>query len=54
VKSAPIKEVIENLQKKYLEKKCHTMKKLTGTETSANKISVWNEAQYLKWRSQKY
>ena len=30
VKRALIKEEIENLQKKYLVKRCKTMKKLTG------------------------
>ena len=30
------------------------MKKLTRSKTSANKIPVWNGAQYLKQRSQRY
>jgi len=45
VKNAPTKEEIKNFCKEILGKKrSNTMKKLTGSQTSANKIPVWNAA----------
>jgi len=39
---------------KYLKKRLNTMKKFTGSKTSATKMLVWNGAHYLKWRSHRY
>jgi len=45
VKNAPTKEEIKNFWKETLGgKKSNTMKKLTGSQTSANKIPEWNAA----------
>jgi hypothetical protein len=35
-------------------KKSNVMKKPSGSRTIANKIQVWNGAQYLKRRSQRH
>jgi hypothetical protein len=40
VKNAPTKEEIENSWKQIFERKFNTMKKLTESKTSANKIPV--------------
>jgi len=52
VKNAPTKEEIENFWKER--KRFNRMRKLTGSKISANKIPLWNGAQYLKQRSQRY
>jgi len=45
VKNAPTTEEIENFWKEIFgEKRFKTMKKLTRSKTSANKIPVWNGA----------
>jgi len=45
VKNAPTTEEIENFWKEIFGgKRFKTMKKLTGSKTSANKIPVWNAA----------
>jgi len=54
VKNAPPKEEIENFWKEVFGKRLNTLKKLTGSKTSANQILVWLGAQYLKRSSHRY
>jgi hypothetical protein len=40
--------------KEYLKKKSNTLKKLSESKTGASRTPVWNGAQYMKRRSQRY
>jgi len=53
-KNVPTKEEIQDFWKEITEKKSNTLKKLSGSKTSAGKTPVWNGAQYMKHRSQRY
>jgi len=54
-KNAPTKEEIQDFWKEIIgKKKSKTLKKLSGSKTSAGKTAVWNGAQYMKRRSQRY
>ena len=52
-KKAQLKKKQRTFGNKSLEKRFNTMKKLTGSKTSATKIPVWKGDQYLTWRSQR-
>jgi hypothetical protein len=51
VQNAATKEETENFWKEMFGKK---VQHNTGSKTSAKKIPIWKEAQYLKRRSQRY